>query len=231
MKDRLIVVQRFLAQNLFYPLVLSSVLACAMLAARAVRTERLTFRSLAWNLMLAWIPYVVSLWAALIQRRRPRAWWLLLIPGALWLLFFPNAPYIITDLLYLRERPPVPLWYDLGMLMAFAWSGCFLAIASLHIMQRLARNLLGVAASWLFVLATIGLSGLGVYLGRFQRWNSWDILFQPRAVLADALRPLLAPHDHVHVLAASGMFAALLLVIYLMFVAMFQGGRMGATPD
>jgi hypothetical protein len=110
----------FLKDHLFYPLALSSALACAILAARILRVESATFIFLVWNLFLAWVPYMWSLWAASIERRHPRAWWRLLLPGALWLLFFPNAPYIVTDFVHLRERPPVPLWYDLGLLAAFA---------------------------------------------------------------------------------------------------------------
>ena len=224
-RHRLRAAHRFLTEHLFYPLVLSSAVTCAILAARIVRAERMTFLFLVWNLILAWMPYLFSLWAALIQRRRPHAWWRLLLPGALWLLFFPNAPYLVTDFLHLRERPPVPMWYDVGLLAAFAWSGFFLAVASLHVMQTLVRRVGGALVSWLFVLGAVGLSGLGVYLGRFERWNSWDLLLFPHAVLADALRPLLYPAQHIHPLAASGLFAALLLICYVMLAAVYQGGR------
>jgi uncharacterized membrane protein len=228
MKTRVTALHRFLTVHLFYPLLLSSGLACAILAGRVIRFERFSFIFLLWNLLLAWMPYLWSLWAASIQRRHPQDWWRLLIPGALWLLFFPNAPYLVTDFLHLRARPAVPLWYDLGLLAAFAWSGFFLAVASLHTMQTLVRRIFGSLMSWLFVLGVVGLSGLGVYLGRFQGWNSWDLLLSPRAVLADAVRPLLYPLSSAHTLSASGMFAALLLACYVMFVAAYQGGRAGA---
>jgi uncharacterized membrane protein len=219
MRHHLIALHDFLRTRLFYPLALSSALACAILAARIVRVERMSFSFLVWNLFLAWLPYLLSLWADTTQRRRPAASWRLLLPGALWLLFFPNAPYLLTDFLHLRERPPVPLWYDIGLLAAFAVAGMFLAIASLHIMQRLVRRVAGTATSWLFVVTAAALGGLGVYLGRFERWNSWDLLLSPTAVLADALRPLFAPLRHVHTIGASGLYAALLLVFYVMFVS------------
>jgi uncharacterized membrane protein len=227
LRQRLLNIHRFLSQHLFYPLALSSALACAFLAARVVHVDRWSFFFLVWNLFLAWLPYLLSLWAATIQRRRPHAWWRLLLPGALWLLFFPNAPYVVTDLVHLRERPPVPLWYDLGLLAAFAFAGSFLAVASLHIMQTLVRRLVGATASWLFALSAVGLGGLGVYLGRFERWNSWDVFLAPHAVVDDALRLILAPAGY-RPLAASAMFAALLLTVYVMFVAAYHGGRAGA---
>jgi uncharacterized membrane protein len=222
---KLIAAHRFLRQHLFYPLALSSLLACAILAARIVRIERFSFMFMVWNLILAWIPYLLSLGAVRIQQRWPGAWWLLLPTGAMWLLFFPNAPYIMTDFLHLRERPPVPLWYDLGLLAAFAWSGFFLAVASLQVMQRLVRRVAGATMSWLFVLCVVGLSGIGVYLGRFERWNSWDIVFAPHAVVADVIRPLLAPLHNAHTLGAMAMYAALLFVSYVMFIATQPGER------
>ena len=96
-----------------------------------------------WNLFLAWMPYACGLWAAHLHRQGPGRWWMLLIPATLWAIFFPNAPYIVTDFVHLRERPPISLWYDLGMLATFAWTGCLLAIVSLNTMQALVQNYLG----------------------------------------------------------------------------------------
>lgn len=219
---------RFLVQHAFYALMLSSSLAIGILAARVVRVDRMTYVFLVWNLFLAWVPYGWSLWAASIQRRYPREWWRLLAPAALWLLFFPNAPYIITDFIHLRERAPVPLWYDIGLLSAFAWSGCFLAVVSLQTMQRLVWQYCGALVSWLFVCASISLSGLGVYLGRFERWNSWDLLFYPHDVLAAAARPLLFPLSHIRTLGASAMFATILMICYVTFIAVATGGHSSA---
>jgi uncharacterized membrane protein len=228
MPEPLYRLHRFLAQHMFYALLLTSALACGILAARVIRVHRLSYIFLFWNLILAWIPYWLSLWASASQRRHRRDWWRLLAPGALWLLFFPNAPYIVTDLVHLYERPPVPLWFDIGLLVAFMLSGCFLAVVSLHIMQMAVRRLGGGLASWLFVGIAVGLSGLGVYLGRVQRWNSWDIVLYPRDVLADAIRPLLYPASHVHPLGLSALFAAILFICYVMYLAAYHGGRAGA---
>ena len=94
-------------------------------------------------------------------------------------------------------------------------------------MQGLVRRLAGALASWLFALGAVGLGGLGIYLGRFERWNSWDVFLTPHAVLADTLRLIVAPAGY-RPLAASAMFAALLLTVYLMFAAAYHGGRVGA---
>jgi uncharacterized membrane protein len=211
---------RFLAQHAFYPLLLSSALACAILAARMRLSHSPAYMFLVWNLILAWAPYCWSLAAAALYRRRPAAWWRLPAPAALWLLFFPNAAYLVTDFVHLRPQAPIPLWFDLGLIAAFALSGCFLAVASLRTMQALVATYLGRIASWLFVATIFGLNGLGIYLGRFLRWNSWDLFFEPRAVLSDALTILVHPIENRQASGVICMFGALLLVCYAMFWGM-----------
>ncbi len=97
-----------------------------------------------------------------------------------WLAMFPNAPYIITDFIHLYEIPPLTWWFDLGMILTFALSGLFLGIVSLRTMHDLVRPKLGAVIGWLFVAVASLLSGFGVYLGRFQRLNSWDLLTKPQ---------------------------------------------------
>jgi hypothetical protein len=67
------------------------------------------------------------------------------------------------------------------MFATFAWTGCFLAVASLRVMQTLVKNYVGWFASWIFAAVALSLGGLGIYLGRFSRWNSWDLFLQPKA--------------------------------------------------
>ncbi|GIV96728.1 MAG: hypothetical protein KatS3mg057_1385 [Herpetosiphonaceae bacterium] len=204
---------RFLAMHSFYPLVLASLLACGLLAGRIYLTRTHHFIFLIWNLFLAWIPYMWSMWAAAIDRRYPGAWWRLILPGSIWLIFFPNAPYIITDLIHLQWAPQQTLLYDAGMVAAFAWSGCFLGVASLRAWQNIVERYAGWSAGWIFAILMVGLGGLGVYIGRFLRWNSWDLLLNPGVLLADVLERA----AHIRAAGMTAIFAALLLVCYLMF--------------
>jgi uncharacterized membrane protein len=208
-------VYRFVACHAMVPLILSSLLAVGLFAGRVYRSRTIIFFFLLWNLFLAWIPYLSSLWADHLHRRHPHRWWVLILPGVLWLAFFPNAPYIVTDFWHLQERAPVPMWYDIGMLSAFALSGLFLAVFSLRTMQHLVRTYTGPVASWLFVAAVLGLGGLGIYLGRFLRWNSWDLLLHPRGVLTDVAIRLVNPLSHPQTIGVTLLFAAILFVCYL----------------
>jgi uncharacterized membrane protein len=215
--DRMRQRYRFLAHHALYPVLLSTLLAIGLFAGRVFLSHTLTYAFLVWNLFLAWIPYVVSLWAADIHQRHPRRWWYLVIPGLLWLIFFPNAPYIVTDFFHLRTRPPIPIWYDTGMLLVFAWTGLFLGVFSLRAMQTIVKNFVGSIASWLFVVGSLGLGGLGIYVGRFLRWNSWDLFFHPRSVFTDMAIRLANPGSHPGTFGVTLLFAAFLLVCYLTF--------------
>lgn len=212
---RLVRLHHYLVAHAVYASVLVSALAVALLAGRMYRSHSLTFSFMMWNLFLAWIPYWSSLWAGRQNDRYPRQWLRLVIPGVVWLAFFPNAPYLLTDIWHLQERPPIPLWYDSSLLSVFALAGLFLAVFSLRTMQRLVRDYGGVLVGWLFVLLAITLAGLGVYLGRFLRWNSWDLILHPQAVLADIAVRVANPLDHPRALVVTALSAAILLVTYL----------------
>lgn len=209
---------RFLAKQGFYPLVLSTLLALFLFALRAVFARTLNYSALVWNLFLAWIPYVCSAAAYGLYLLYPKRWWYLVAPAALWLIFFPNAPYILTDFLHLQRRPPIPLWYDIGVLTAFSLSGLFLAILSLRTMQFLIQKHLGKAASWFFALLALLLSGLGIYIGRIGRWNSWDLIFNPLQVLRYTFDRVTSFDTLLQLIAFTGLFTGILLVSYLMVV-------------
>jgi uncharacterized membrane protein len=209
----------FAIRQALYPVVLSTLLACSLLAGRIYLSGGWTYIFLAWNLFLAWIPYLTSLWTSALYQGQGQRWRYLVMPSVLWLVFFPNAPYIITDFLHLQARPPVPIWYDMGLIAIFAWTGLFLAVFSLRAMQRLVESVAGSLISWLFVTGVIGLSGLGIYIGRFLGWNSWDLFLQPQDVLVDIATRLINPLQYPATFGVSFIFAMFLLICYLTLTA------------
>ncbi|TAH51605.1 MAG: DUF1361 domain-containing protein [Chloroflexota bacterium] len=223
-EPRLLVMHRFLQNQMFYPVVLSSLLCIAFFAMRALWSDSFLHKSLMWNLFLAWIPYFCALGMAWLHARRAAAWQYIL-PSLVWLLFFPNAAYLVTDLYKLRNMPPVPIWYDVGFFAMMAWTGLLLAVASLQIVQRMVKQSASALWSWLVVFVVIGLNGVGIYLGRFLRWNSWDVMTDPIAVLQDAIAPFLNPIAYRQSVAIMIVFSALLFVVYVSVVTLQRGTR------
>jgi uncharacterized membrane protein len=201
-------------------LVAASALCVALLEIRVRETGSSYYRFLAWNLILAWVPLVIAVVAYARARRGvgPLVW-VLLVP---WLLFFPNAPYLLTDFIHLDEGP-APLWYDALMLSAFAWTGLMLGFGSLYLVQLILRRAFGAAIAWAAVLAALALASVGVYIGRFIRFNSWDALLHPLRV-AEVVREQLAsvPLRTAEALVALTTFLA---VGYLVFYS-FAGLRL-----
>jgi len=164
-------------------------------------------RFLVWNLALAWIPYLAALGLDLFDRaRRPLAE---LAAATVWLLFLPNAPYLVSDLTHLHRASNTP-WLELARLVAFAWAGCMLAVASLRIVHRVVAGRGGWLAGWAAVFTAAGVSGVGVVIGRFARLNSWEALTHPTVVAAEAIRVAGSRQG----LAVAVFFTLLVLVVY-----------------
>ena len=218
-------------------LVVSSVVALGVLALRIAYTGAAGYSFMVWNLFLAWIPLWLAVAIAAVARGGRRAYGLVAGLGMVWLLFFPNAPYLLTEFIHLdadyavRERPvrllagvspgkAAPAWYDAALILMFAWNGLLLAFVSLHLVQRVVRRIAGTAWSWAAAVAVLGLSAFGMSLGRFERWNSWDLLMQPTALLADVMGRVLNPVDHPRTTAGTVIFASFWLMSYLAVQAM-----------
>jgi len=175
---------------------------------------------LVWNLFLAWLPLVFALLANDAYQDRGGRSWSFRALAAAWLLFFPNAPYILTDLIHLTNRYYGHFWIDLMLFLLCAFTGLILAFLSLYLMQTVVGRILGRAASWLFIAATAGLCGFGIYLGRFLRFNSWDVLFKPLALYHGIGQWASDPLAHPNTYAFPAMFATFLFVSYLMLYAL-----------
>ncbi len=173
-----------------------SALSTGLLELRIGQTASWRFQFLHWNLFLAWLPAVFGAGLALVARAPggPLRWPLALPMAVAWLLFLPNAPYLVTDLIHLdRGAGEMPLWFDALLLLSYAGTGLVLGLLSVAVVQDVVTFLLGRTAGWLFAVASLGLAAAGVYLGRFERLNSWDVVARPWSLLSKAVAHLRDP--------------------------------------
>ena len=194
-------------------LALLTLFALAMLGARMVYTGTRGHTWLAWNLFLAWIPFVLSL--VIYSRARAGASLRLLVTlGALWLVFFPNAPYLVTDLKHIGPGS-VPLLYDVLLISAAAWAGLLLGLTSLFLVHAVVRPLLGAVNAWALVVGVLAVSSFGIYLGRVERWNSWDVVLHPYPLADQIATGLLDPLSHPRPIGLTVLFTSFLLASYV----------------
>jgi uncharacterized membrane protein len=201
----------------FASLGLLSLFAVALIVVRVGYTMRPEGLGLVWNLFLAWVPFALAV-AVYDGVRRGVSSVALAAGGFLWLLFFPNAPYIVTDFGHLERWTGAPKWFDVVVLTAFAWCGLLLGLLSLYLMHAVARRLVGAVNAWAFVVVVLALSSFGIYLGRFERWNSWNVFTSPRMLLADTLEEL----ADVRAVSVTVLFTAFLTATYLVFYSFMR---------
>jgi uncharacterized membrane protein len=200
-------------------LALLSLFVVAMIGFRVLYTRTPEHLAIAWNLLLAWIPFAL----ALVVYERARAGIStppLLALSLLWLLFLPNAPYIVTDLKHVGVGGGVPVLYDVLLLSAAAWTGLLLGLTSLFLMHGVARRVIGAVNAWAFVVGVLALSSFGIYLGRVQRWNSWDVFVRPGSLLGELASGLLHPLSHPRPIGLTVLLTSFLLASYLVFYAL-----------
>lgn len=202
-------------------LVVGSLLAAGLQNVRADRTGAPVFAFLFWNLFLAWVPYLLAL--ALFGLDRARApGWLLAVPGVVWFLFLPNAPYILTDFVHLGAIPGAPVWFDALLIGAFAATGLLLGLASVLLVHHVVAQRLGALAGWALAIGALALSSLGIYLGRFPRFNSWDVITNPEGLVQVVLYRLADPLGNPFLLTFAATMTAGLVCSYLVTWAVGQ---------
>ena len=195
----------------------SILFSCLLVLARMAHTGRLTFVFLFWNLFLACVPLgITRLLMAQPRLRKTKKFLVLFV--LLWLLCIPNSFYIMTDLFHLSDWYndfEVPPWYDLVLILSFVWNGLMLGILSVRQMEKILGPYLRSSHDLVFLYPVMWVNALGVYAGRYLRFNSWDVLTSPFALVADLGTLLRHPVAYRYAWAMIGCFSVLLSLIYL----------------
>ncbi|WP_299113018.1 DUF1361 domain-containing protein [uncultured Winogradskyella sp.] len=173
---------------------------------------------LVWNIVLAIVPYAITMYLSSVKLNRVKlGFWF-----CVWLLFLPNSPYIITDLLHLRVSNSHMLWLDILVILSFAASGLLLFFLSLNDMKILLSSHFKKAPIKHLITGIIFLSAFGVYLGRFLRYNSWEILSQPQQLISDIIDMFFYPKANYEVWLFTFGFGIFIFVGYWMFKKIYS---------
>lgn len=190
-------------------LLLSFGFTLLMLLSRLVYTGIYMYLFYPWNLFLATVPY---LFARKLNNDKKGFRNLMLLCG--WLLFFPNAPYLITDVFHFEERTEAPVWFDLILVISGAWNGLIAGMVSLLRVERFlilskARKRVKTLCALFLILCSYG-----VYVGRYWRFNSWDIIMQPKALLHASAGSIVHPHYNLQLWTFTLVFGVMMYLIY-----------------
>jgi uncharacterized membrane protein len=212
-------------------LLFASGVSMLLVLAQIIWTGNLRYSYLGWNLFLAWVPLVFALLAVNDHQEGATRRWRFFGFAAAWLLFFPNAPYIFTDLTHLNKGGFAGhFWVDLTLILSCAFTGLVLGFVSLYLMQSTVKAIAGTLASWAFICAVAALSGFGIYVGRFLRFNSWDVLLRPVELYRDLGKWVADPIAHPTTFVFPILFAVFLFISYLVLYALThlpQPGSLG----
>lgn len=205
-------------------LIVMSLISFAMSLFRVFFTKSEMFLFLNWNLFLAIIPWILSTVLLIKPDMHYKRWYVLALLIS-WLLFFPNAPYILTDLFHLRDELTMPLWYDLIMILSFAWTGLLFGFVSLFnieafLKRHISHNLVPAISVFLLFLGSFG-----IYVGRYLRWNSWDVIQEPINLLYDIGVNIKNPFTHPRAWAMTLLMGVLLNMFYWSLKAIEAGNR------
>jgi len=221
-------------------LILSSLFSCLLVAARIFHTGSFAFAFMPWNLFLAWVPYRISSGLTRMDSRIAREGGIsvgglravglgtglgvaglgagLRVAGLIvWLLFIPNSFYILTDLYHLADghrNSRVPEWFDLILIVSFAWNGLLLGVLSTRQVEKLLAPDASYLGRWVFLYPVMWLNALGVYIGRYLRYNSWDIVTNPVDLLGDIVRMIVHPLRYHDAWGMIFCYSILLTIMY-----------------
>jgi len=198
--------------NLYFNLSLSIGFAFLLLLVRMKISHSSYYLFLVWNLFLAGVPFAIT--QTLKMSNKLRSWKLVgFVSFATWLLFLPNSPYIITDLVHLHSDRSNLVWLDMFLVFVFAFNGLLLGLLSMLDMFALIRKDYGSKVAKYTLFKVCLLSGYGIYLGRFLRFNSWDITTKPTILFLQMVHSLKEPKVWLITFAFGGFLWILFSVL------------------
>jgi uncharacterized membrane protein len=169
------------------------------------------FQFLFWNLFLAFIPYGLSTLLHVKSKWNKSVQFALLLA---WLAFLPNAPYIITDFCHLPHDFTMYMWFSLLLLTVFSATGLIMMMISIYDVHSYLRDRFTEKISWSIIAITCFASGLGIYVGRFLRWNSWDLITRPGSLMLEGEQHFAQAPDAFYRLGFVIVFGLLLFAAY-----------------
>ncbi len=195
-----------------------------------VLNHSIAFPYLVINLFLALVPLLLSWRLGVSLRHRRWSDWEPLLLTFLWLLFLPGSFYVLSDFIHLQLTLSSTILYDTTLFSAFVFVSMFMGFASLYqVHSELKKRIRPLSATLIMIVVLLGCS-FALYLGRDLRWDSWDIVVNPGALLFDISNVLLKPSNYSYMARTVFSFFIFIGVTYaLVFRAARLQWKRGAS--
>lgn len=141
------------------------------------------------------------------------------------MVFLPNSFYLLSDLIHLQSSGEVSLLYDTALIASFVINGLMLGFLSLYIVHKIAKRYIGSPAAYVFAQFVLLLCGFAIYLGRYLRWNTWDVVMHPVGLVFDVSDRIINPGTHVYTFVVTGVFYVLLGSTYAVLYRLAEIAR------
>ncbi len=183
-----------------------------LIGVRYIYSGKLHYLFLVWNIFLAWIPFAIS---SLFKEIGTKPKWKQVLLFCSWLAFFPNALYIVTDLIHLDIESDIPKWFDAVLVFSSSMLGLMMAFVSLFRVEKYLQKMVNRNFQSALILIILFLGSFGVYLGRFLRWNSWDIVSNPFGLLTSIGSRIIYPFNYLQTWGITAVFTILFYLLYI----------------
>lgn len=211
----LVALQGWRYRRLVYALVATNGLSVLLFGLRLIGAENFRYWFMLWNLFLAWIAPLIAWWLARRLRHSSWATWQNVLLTVLWLGFLPNSFYMVSDLIHIQQTGEISIYFDTVLFTSFIFNGFIAGFVGMFLVHRHLAKRLSIRRTWLCIVGIFMLSSYAIYLGRVLRWNTWDALVQPAALLFDVSDNILNPLAHPQAFVVTVSFTLLITGFYV----------------
>ncbi len=216
------VLERTPMAEVLVTLLFSSGVSAFLLTVRIVAAGTTKFSFLFWNLFLAWIPLGLAYWLRQRTQKKKVPDWKDTLIGLLWLGFLPNSFYIISDIIHIQSSGEISILYDIAMITSFVLNGLLLGYISLFMMHRIVAKFSSERIAYIFAQCVLLLCSFAIYLGRYLRWNTWDVIVNPAGLVFDVTDRIISPATHSLTFVVTGVFFIVLGSTYAVVYRLAQ---------
>ena len=175
------------------------------------------FLYILWNMILAAIPFVISSLLVSYTNKKNIFKPFFIIGFMIWFLFLPNAPYVITDFIHLGRIHSVPVMYDIFVLFSSAWVSLLMGLYSISHIEKIFLLKFSPKITNIMIGVIILFMSFGIYLGRYLRFNSWDIFTSHNSLFSSIWKIFTQSNHYVNVYEYTLLFFVFVYISYFSF--------------